>query len=441
MATYVEQQEERQDRKAFWESVDQATLYLMEEGEQFYSYFLFQMGREIKEDIGHPTAVYFKGAKYVMAFNPSLFLSLTKEQRATSIKHEIHHILALHLIRGEEVKEKYSSLAINTAMDLVVNHYLDYLPPYALTLEKINNKYQLKLPPYESFEYYVEQLQLAFDLLEEDDEGEEHDTEASEEQMEDDLYDAENIHTLWESSDQIDERTLYDFTEQALEKAQLGKASPHLEAMIQKFASSKGEVPWHQYLHQLMGSVAMGKKKTTTRRSRRQPERLDLRGNLPNHQAQLAVAFDMSTSMSQEDFDQAMQEVLNLVRIYRHGLTVIECDDRIQRTYVVKSARDLKERLPKGGGTKFSPVFDYGNQANIQLLVYFTDGQGEAKLTTIPRGYKVLWVITGQGDKLSVDTPYGIIKKLSATDKKETGIDMSDVRSDGYSMNHQAPIW
>ena len=37
----------------------------------------------------------------------------------------------MHLIRAKELKDKYSTLAINMAMDIVVNQYLDYLPPYA----------------------------------------------------------------------------------------------------------------------------------------------------------------------------------------------------------------------------------------------------------------------------------------------------------------------
>ena len=73
-------------------------------------------------------------------------------------------------------------------------------------------------------------------------------------------------------------------------------------------------------------------------------------------------------------------------------------------------------------------------------MVYFTDGKGEDKLQVIPRGYKILWVISGRGDKLSLRESYGAVKKLSKVKIKEDTLDMSDVRSDGYSMNNQAPI-
>ncbi|MPM25060.1 hypothetical protein SDC9_71550 [bioreactor metagenome] len=73
--------------------------------------------------------------------------------------------------------------------------------------------------------------------------------------------------------------------------------------------------------------------------------------------------------------------------------------------------------------------------------MYFTDGKGETNLKVKPKGYKILWVISGRGDKLSLNEPYGAVKKLSKVEIKEETIDMSDVRDDGYSMNNQAPIF
>ena len=73
--------------------------------------------------------------------------------------------------------------------------------------------------------------------------------------------------------------------------------------------------------------------------------------------------------------------------------------------------------------------------------MYFTDGKGENKLGVIPRGYKVLWIISGRGDTLSLSQSYGAIKKLSKVEVKDNIVDMKDVRSDGYSMNNQEPIF
>lgn len=418
----------------FFRLVDKVNLSIIEDKDNFYGYFLIQMGREIRFDISSPTSVNFKGAKYVIYFNPLIFLNLNMNQMESTIKHEILHILSMHLIRAKEIKGKYSTLAMNMAMDIVVNKYLNYLPPYAVTLENVNSHYNLKLEPYETFEYYVENIQTMLDLQDYDDEGEEHDTNISEE------FAPENTHDIWNESDNIDEKTLREFTEKFIDSSQKGSIPDYLGKVISSLKNSKGELPWNLYLKKLMGTVESNKKKTITRRNRRQPNRLDLRGELRGHKAEIAVALDISGSISDEEFKQAIKEVLSIVKNYNHEITIIECDKEIKRVYKVKSQKDVKERLKVRGGTKFSPIFEYANDNKINLLVYFTDGKGEDRLEVIPKGYKILWVISGRGDKLSLREPYGAVKKLSKVDVKDDAVDMSDVREDGYSMNNQAPM-
>lgn len=422
----------------FFHLVDKVNLSLMEEKDNFYGYFLFQTSREIKFDISSPTAINFKGAKYVIYFNPIIFLNLNMKQMESTIKHEILHIVSMHLVRAKEVKDKYSKLAINMAMDIVVNKYLNNLPPYATTLEQINLNYSLNLEPYESFEYYVEKIQTELDLQEKDEHGQEHDSNKNENI--ETQYSLEKTHDIWEDSNDIDEKTLKEFTEKFINSSQKGKIPDYLEGMISSLKNSRGELPWNLYLKKLMGTVESNKKKTITRRNRRQPNRLDLRGELRGHKAEIAVALDISGSISDEEFKQAIKEVLNIVKNYNHEITIIECDNEIRRVYKVKSINDIKDRINVRGGTKFTPVFEYANNKKINLLVYFTDGKGEDKLQATPRGYKILWVISGSGDKLSLKESYGSVKKLSKVEIKDYTSDMNDIRSDGYSMNNQQPI-
>lgn len=423
-------------KKDFFSLVDKVNLSLMEDKENFYGYFLFQMGREIRFDITSATSINFKDAKYVMYFNPIIFLELNMEQMQSTIKHEILHVLSQHLIRLKDFKDKYSTLALNLAMDVVVNQCLDCLCPYSITLEYINNKYNLNLEKFKTFEYYLEKIQTELDLQEENDEGEIVD---NNENVAVD-FDAEKTHDIWEECIEIDEKTLRDFTEKFADNAKKGSVPTYIENMIKSLKNSKGELPWNLYLKKLMGTIEANKKKTITRRNRRQPNRLDLRGELRGHKAEIAVAIDISGSISDEEFKQAIKEVLTIVKSHNQEITIIECDKEIKRTYKVKSPKDIKERIASGGGTKFLPVFEYANNKKINLLIYFTDGKGEEKLEIKPRGYKTLWVISGRGEKLSLQEPFGVVKKLSKVEIKQDVIDMSDVRSDGYSMNNQAPI-
>jgi predicted metal-dependent peptidase len=316
----------------------------------------------------------------------------------------------------------------------------------------------LNLEPAEPFEYYVEKIQTAIHLLEEDDKAAEDDSYQDEnnqvnntqddntqdENTEDDQiemdYNIEKTHNIWEDSSDIDEKAMVEFTEKAISYSEKGEIPSYLKSMILGLKNSKGELPWNLYLKRIMGTVSSNPKKTITRRDRRQPDRLDLRGQLRSHKANILVALDISGSISEEEFKQAMKEVLSIVKNSNHEITVIECDNQIRRVYKVKSDRDLKERINKKGATRYNPVFEYANQKKVNLLIYFTDGKGEDKLQVIPRGYGVLWIISGGGDRLSLKEPYGAVKKLSNIRKKDILLDVSDVASGGYSMNNQERI-
>ena len=418
----------------FFRLVDKVNLGLLEDRDNFFGYFLFQMGREIRFDISSPTAVNFKGSTYVLHFNPVIFLTLTRQQMETTIKHEILHVCSLHLLRARDVGAGYSPVAINMAMDIVVNAHLDYLPPYATTLEWVNANYSLRLLPFEPFEHYLEHIQTAIDLLTEKSDDPPDEPPPDESVATD--YRADTTHDLWQESSAVDEQTLRELTEKISVAAQKGSIPHYLAGMVAALKNSQAELPWNLYLQKLMGAVVSRRKKTITRRNRRQPERLDLRGELRSHKAKILVGLDISGSISDEEFYQAVKEVLDIVKNYQHEIMIVECDSEIRRTYRVNSAKDLKDRLQIRGATRFSPVFEYANSQKINLLVYFTDGKGEDKLLTTPKGYKTLWVISGRGDRLSLTEPYGAVKKLNRVEGKETLLDSNDVEKGGYSMNN-----
>ncbi|MFT4145361.1 MAG: VWA-like domain-containing protein [Mobilitalea sp.] len=416
----------------FFALIDSVNLRLMEDKDNFYGYFVFQMARELRFDINSPTAVNFKGAQYVIYFNPLLFLELNLKQMETCIKHEILHILSMHLIRAKALKKRYSTLVINIAMDLVINKYLDFLPPYAITLDMVNKNYNLNLEPFAPFEHYADKLQTILPLMEQENTVSNKNNEGIATD-----FSALTTHDLWDKSSSLDEKTLQEFTKKAVTAAEKGELPSYIKSLISSLKNSNSELPWNLYLKRLMGTVESNMKKTVTRRSRRQPERLDLRGQLRSHKANVVVAIDISGSISKEEFYQSLKEVLGIVKNYNNQITVLECDNEIRREYTVKTVKDMKDRISTRGSTKFNPVFEYANQNKVNLLIYFTDGKGETQLKTVPRGYQVLWVITGKGEQLSLKQPYGIVKKLSNVEIKDTILDQLDVKSGGFSMQFQ----
>jgi predicted metal-dependent peptidase len=421
----------------FMKLITMVNFMLIDDNDNFYGYFLLQMSREVKYDIGSPTAVNFKVSKYVIYFNPYIFLNLTGDQMKSTIKHEIYHILSSHLNRAKGLKRKYSTLAINMAMDIVVNQYLDHLPPYAITIDGINRKYNIKLETYMTMEYYAHTIQDALNLLEEEDDSQEDDSKDKHVEKE---YDIAKTHDLWEESIEVDEETLENFTQKFVSVAEKGKVPLYLEKVLKGIKNEKGEIPWNLYLKKIMGTLESDKKKTVARRSRRQPNRLDLRGELRGHTARITLAIDISGSISDEEFEGAIKEVFNIVKTYKHEITLIECDTLIRQVYKVKSINSIRQRSDSRGGTKFTPVIKYVNNTDANILIYFTDGKGEEKLEEMPKGYKILWVISGRGDKLSLKEPFGIVKKLKPVEIIEDTSERLDIMVDGFSMQSQEPI-
>ena len=103
------------------------------------------------------------------------------------------------------------------------------------------------------------------------------------------------------------------------------------------------------------------------RRNRRQPERLELSGTLRQHKANVWVALDMSGSITDAEFTNALEQVLQIVHAYNHRITIVECDNEVRRTYTMETVKDVKPRLDVRGSTAFSPVFSLANQHHVRF--------------------------------------------------------------------------
>ena len=118
-----------------------------------------------------------------------------------------------------------------------------------------------------------------------------------------------------------------------------------------------------------------------------------------DRQLNAVLAFDTSGS-TRSDLPRFAGELANLLNSFGHyELKVICCDTKIQsvETFSDNTPFDAKKFTFKGGGgTSFTPVFEYLKKEDSapELLIYLTDGYGD-----IPEkpDFPVLWVITERG--------------------------------------------
>ena len=417
-----------------WNILHDVNSLLLEE-DQFFGYFYLQMAHRIRFDMTSAFGINLKQGGYVLYVNPFILLRQPPDVMKDGIKREILHIISAHLMRVKTLSQSFNKTAVHMAMDMVVNDYLEHVDRDAVTVANVNARFGLLLKRFRTIEYYAKAIDKV--MKEKPDLFVPIDNAETAVAME---FDPQTSHDIWDESDSIDTDTMDQITERYINEASKGDMEGYVKSLIDTFQKTRRALPWYFYLKKLMGKVASGYKKTTMRRNRRQPERLELSGTLRQHKANVWVALDMSGSITDVEFTNALEQVLQIVHAYNHRITVVECDNEVRRTYTMESVKDVKPRLDVRGATAFPPVFSLANQNRVDLLVYFTDGKGEERLREAPKGYKVLWVLTGEKPQLSLHNPYGLVRELGYVGVDETQDIDEFVRMTnrgGFSMANQ----
>ena len=114
----------------------------------------------------------------------------------------------------------------------------------------------------------------------------------------------------------------------------------------------------------------------------------------------IALDTSGSTALELPDFIGEVQKLMH--SFGRFELTILECDTEIGNVTELSSATPLydwkKHWFSGGGGTDFSPVFQYIKEKRIypNVLLFFTDGYGRCPEKA--PGYPVLWLLTMGGE-------------------------------------------
>lgn len=400
--------------REFFSLVEGVIISMIQSEDAFYGQFLVKVERKLRFDITWPLATVPMMQGFKMYFNPVLFLECNKAEMIALFKHEIYHIMYGHHQRERELRDKYTTISVNMALDISVNQFVNNMPSESYRLDRVNREFFVSLEEDCAIEVYAEEIEkILKEKVKQKSDGKD-DSIGS-------VIDISKAHEAWEESD-INKDSIKEMTKKvAVSSMNNDNAPKDIKAII----ASMTEIPqisWEKELKRVLPTVRAGQKKTITRRNRRQPERLDIRGSLPNSIPEVIVAIDISASMSEKEVHKIMIEILDIAKNRTNKITVIECDNEIRRVYEMKSKKDIKKRLSDNGSTRFSPVFKYlkDNKLNNQVLIYFTDGVGEKELEVKPSTKNVIWVLTGD-DELSLKEPFGRIKNIEAREEKGEG--------------------
>ena len=181
--------------------------------------------------------------------------------------------------------------------------------------------------------------------------------------------------------------------QQALQAGKLGGAMARLvDHLLQP------QLPWRMLLARYLTFNARDDY-TYQRPSRREGEAIF--PSIRSAQVEMVVALDISGSISEEEIGQCLAEINALKGQLRARITLLACDAQLTKDspwiYEPWETFSAPHQFKGGGGTLFSPVFEYVEQQGLQpdVLVYFTDAEGE--FPKVAPFYPVIWLIKGKG--------------------------------------------
>jgi predicted metal-dependent peptidase len=120
---------------------------------------------------------------------------------------------------------------------------------------------------------------------------------------------------------------------------------------------------------------------------------------LRSAEVDVVVALDTSGSISDAEMAGFLAEINALKGQLRARVTLLACDAQLARDAPWRFEPWQEFTLPRhfegGGGTNFSPVFDWVERQGEPpgALVYFTDAEGE--FPAREPSYPVLWLVKG----------------------------------------------
>ena len=410
---------------------------MLNKNDNFFGSFMVQVDRSLDSKLSTGAGIRLNLSGIEFVFNPFLMADLPLPQAKAEIKHQIYHLINGHISRKRALRGVYENRILNIAADIAIDQYIENLPPWEPTLESVSEAIGKRLPKDLSMEVYAEMIKKAMETPDENpdpkDEEEKESPGISDEKPPEGGDDTEELqeieeetegtaehdeslcHEIWESSEEAILEAQDDLIRGIVQKSLRGEIPDGLEEAVGRLNQS-AELPWQKILRNLVGTIPAPYRKTITRKNRRQPERLDLRGSLPRYETELVVAIDTSGSMDSVDLRKSMNEIFEILKVSRHKVTIIECDAAIQRVYELYRPSDMKTVFKGRGGTRFSPVFGYIREKDLRnaLLVYFTDGAGEELLDEKPVNKNTLWILTGKGDVSLKDVPGRVSRLVNA---------------------------
>lgn len=338
--------------------------------------------------------------KINMKINPEFWVTLTTLEQIAVLEHECFHLLMNHIPRFIEVFGKNSKQMknANIAMDLAINQYINNLPEFVVTFEKMQKHFP-DIKPKETWEYYYDFFKSKAES------GEMQKGEG------DGCFDSFDDHSDWGDSD-ISPETAKEIIKDAVNKAKdsfeanRGIISGHLQTLIDtlNYVPKNWKSDIRMFVAKTQEIVIESSRKVRNRRYG-----IVFPGEKKESLLHLALVVDTSGSISEDQLAQFGAEIDN---ISDHAIiTLMEADSEVKS--IKRYKKGQKFEITGRGGTAYQPALDKAKELDIDGLIYFGDMDNFGEVLTKPK-YPVLWAIVGNQD---APATWGKRTKIEVTKK------------------------
>lgn len=360
-------------------------------------------------------------ANGIIFYNPGFIDTLSTNELAAAIVHELYHWLRDHHGRGKALGNDHQLW--NMAGDLEINDDLEEqgykLPGNCLSVD------QFKLPKGRLMEEYYNHLRqqqanqqnpgskagkgpgkgqcgsCAGNPMEGEPEGKG----ASGQQPGQDPGGGGQVEGLSDAeANRIRKEVAEDVQNQIKSKGRGNVPGSWVRWAGDQLAAPK--VNWRQKLSQAVKRAASYRPGSVvthyTRPSRRQagvgfgpgrPIMSAMRQPVPR----VTVAVDTSGSMGDREMQTAMAELDGILKATGADVDFISCDAQVHEHKAIRTWQDAAKLLKGGGGTDFNPIFEAANRPRggaqrPEVMIVVTDGCGPAPAFP-PPGINVIWLL------------------------------------------------
>jgi predicted metal-dependent peptidase len=319
-------------------------------------------------------------AQFEMLYNPEFFEQLEDHHKLGILKHEFYHLIFEH-VTNRKPADGLKRID-NIAMDLAINCHISNELPSDSDPGPTIGKEAMKacipgegmfkdLPPYKSYEWYLEALKKMQDEQQkEDGDGEGGDPFGDADSLDDHDGFGEADGTTEEIAKERMKETLKKAAEEAEKARNWGTVSSSMRQDILDRIQTK--IDWRKVLRYFVKTSQRADKRSTPRRLNKRYPRVHP-GKRVRRQAKIAISIDQSGSVDDQMLAAFFSELNKLAEIAE--FTVIPFDTVVaeDKVYTWKKGQSKKTERVMRGGTCFNAPTKYVNERGFDGHIVLTD--------------------------------------------------------------------